>query len=331
MMSQVQSNSVRLQTDEAREQMMVQAAKLYYDLERTQSEIATELGLTRWQVGRLLREARDVGIVRIEIVPRSPRCTDLEVRLQRALQLREAIVVPARGSEDDGIALESVAKAAGQYLAALTPKVSLLGVSWGRTMSAVAHWLPPLWNDGVHVVLVNGSTNLRDTSNRTQAVAEAFARRGNGTATILPVPAIVGKASTRAVLEEEPMVTSVLELAKDAQVACFGLGALSHSSVLVESGYLTCEQVDALGARGAVGDILGRFVDGDGRIIDPELDSRTLGLGLEWLRKKDRAIAIAAGSSKHQIVRACLRAGYCNVLITDESTARYILESGDGR
>lgn len=184
------SGGARLPLDAQREQLMVQAAKLHFDLERTQTEIADELGLTRWQVSRLIREARELGLVRIEIVPRSQRDPALEAALQKAFGLREAIVVPDIGG-DDGMMLESVAQAAGQYLARMRPRAPLIGVSWGRTMAAVAHWLPPHWTEDVRVVLLNGAVTLRPVANRTNAVAEAFAERGGGTAS--PLPAIVGR------------------------------------------------------------------------------------------------------------------------------------------
>ncbi|MGD0639552.1 MAG: sugar-binding transcriptional regulator [Roseiarcus sp.] len=324
------STSVRLPLDELREQLMVQVAKLYYDLEKTQTEIAAEVGLTRWQVSRLIREAREAGIVRIEIVPRSQRRPDLESQLQKVFALRDAVVVPSGLSDDEGISLESVAQAAGQYLAGINPKISLIGVSWGRTMAAVAHWLPPSWNDGVHVVLVNGATNVRSSSQQTNIVAERFAQAGNGTATLLPVPAIVGRKGTREVLEQDPIIANVLELAEQAPVVCFSVGALSHRSVLVESGYLDEADIDRLGARGAVGDILGHFIDGRGKIADPELDARTLGLRPELLRGKERAIAVSAGRAKHAILLTCIKARYVNVLVTDEATAVYLLEHGGG-
>ncbi|MBT9246988.1 sugar-binding transcriptional regulator [Gemmobacter fulvus] len=325
-MSERNPYSSRLPLDEQRDHLMVQVAKLYYDLERTQSDIATELGLTRWQVGKLLTEAKAEGIVRIEITPRANRKTSLEVALQQAFKLRDAVVVPMGEITDPALLIDSVAQAAATYLANLNPKPDLLGVSWGRTMSAVARALPSGWNPGAHVVLVNGSTTLQQTSTRTSAVAEEFAQSAGGTATLLPVPAIVGKSSTRDALEEDPIIERVLALAEAAPVICYGMGGVSHQSVLMSSGYLTQADIDRLKALGSVGDILGRFVDHQGRIVDPALDARTVGLRLEALRRKDRAIGVVAGEEKHQIAAAALRAGYVSVLVTDEATARNILE-----
>ncbi len=300
-----------------REQLMVQAAKLYYDLDQTQADIADRLGVTRWQVGRLLREARDIGIVRIEIVPHAPRRPDLESALQRRLGLRDAIVVP--GDQD------AVARAAAGYLAGLKPRPPLIGVSWGRTMATMAQALPPRWNDGAEIVMLNGSTTIRTASARANTVAERLAETAGGSATILPVPAIVGAAATRSVLEQDPVIGAILARAAAAPVACFGLGAID-GSVLVESGYLDQAALAALKRAGAVGDILGRFVDGDGAIVDAALDARTIGLAPTLLRDKPVVIGISAGPPKHAILRACVRAGYVNVVVTDEGSARHLLE-----
>jgi deoxyribonucleoside regulator len=164
---------------EQRELLMIRAAKRYYDLNMTIGELAEELGLTRWQARRLLNDARESGIVRIEIVPRTARTPDLESRLQRRFGLREAVVVREPTDDDDeALTLDRVAQAAAQFIASLGP-MPLIGVSWGRTMSAVARRLPPLWNEGVEVVLLNGAMNIRSPSARTNNTAELFARSAN--------------------------------------------------------------------------------------------------------------------------------------------------------
>lgn len=324
-----QNPSVRLPSDEQREHLMVRVAKLYYDLDKTQSEIAKELGLTRWQIARLMTEAKELGVVRIEITPRAYRKTELEVRLQQEFGLRDAIVVPSGGSTDSALLMESVAQAAARYLAGLNPKAELIGVSWGRTMSAVARFLPNNWNPGVHVVLVNGATNLRSTVTHTSAVAEEFAKAGNGTATLLPVPAIVGKKSTREVLEEDPIIERVLKLAMQADIVCFGMGGITHESVLLSSGYLDEADIDRLKDAGAVGDILGRFVDKNGKIVDTAIDDRTVGMRLELLKNKQWSIGVVAGEEKFKIATSVLKAGYVSVIVTDEATARYALGISD--
>jgi deoxyribonucleoside regulator len=180
------------------------------------------------------------------------------------------------------------------------------------------------------VVLVIGATNLRSTSTHSSAVAEEFARAANGIATLLPVPAIVGKKSTREVLEEDPIIERVLQLAMQADVVCFSMGGINHQSVLLSNGYLDEADMDRLKDAGAVGDILGRFVDENGRIIDEAIDDRTVGMRLEHLKTKQQAIGVVAGEDKQRVAVAALKAGYVSVIITDEATALYALENRNG-
>jgi deoxyribonucleoside regulator len=310
---------------EQREQLMVRAAKGYYDLDRTMAELARDLGLTRFQVSRLLKEAREAGIVRIEIIPRTPRRPDLEAALQRRFGLRDAVVVP--NALDDGMTLDAVAEAAGRFLAGLAPQ-ALIGVSWGRTMAAVARRLPPFWADEIDVVLLNGAMNIRPIATRTNNVAEMFAQAGAGRATLLPVPAIVGKAETRQALEQDPTIAEILAIGRAAQTVMFGIGGIEPGSVLAEAGFVTERELATLRRRGAVGDVLGRFIDRNGRIADPALDARTVGLDPAALRTKTHAIAVAAGPAKHAAVLAALQAGYMNVLVCDADMATAVLGAG---
>lgn len=321
-----QDLALRDVTGDRREQLMIQAAKLYYDLDRTQAEVGRELGLNRFQVARLLREARDTGVVRIEILPRGERRPATEATLQRAFGLKEAIIVRAGDRDDESAALDAVVSSAAGYLAGLIPSPRLIGVSWGRTMSAVAARLPKRWANGVEVVLLNGATHLKSALVPTNDVAERFAAAGDGTARLLPVPAILGRAKTRQALEADPTIAAVLRRGAEAPIACFGLGGLLANSVLVESGYLDAAAVLSLRGKGAVGDILGRIIDAEGDIVDRDLDRRTIGLAPALLRQKALSIGISTGHAKHAVVLAALRARYINVLITDEATASHALE-----
>lgn len=318
-----QPAGARLPSDESRDHLLVQVAKMYFQLDRTQTEIASALGLTRWQVSRLLSQARDTGIVRIEIASRAGRLAGTEAALQRRWGLRDAIVVPATDG-DPALTAGAVAQAAATWLAGLVDKPGLIGVSWGRTMAAVARALPQGWNPGAHVVLVNGATALRLTSPGVSSVAESFAHSAGGTATLLPAPAVLGRAETRAALEADPTIATALDLARRAPLVLFGMGAMADNA-LAASGFLDPGDLARLADAGAVGDILGRFLDARGRIVDPALDARTLGLRPEALAGRRLATGVVSGAAKHAIALAALRARLLTVLVTDAATAQHLL------
>ena len=89
--------------------------------------------------------------------------------------------------------------------------------------------------------------------------------------------------------------------------------------------YLTPAEISELLAKGAVGDVLGRYIDADGHIVDPALDARTMGLTLDELREVPRGIAVLSGADKHAVASAIVSSGLASVLITDEETARHVL------
>jgi deoxyribonucleoside regulator len=308
------------------ELLSVRAAELYYEDVKTQDEIGSLLGITRWKVGRLLAQARELGIIRIEIVHPRARRLPLERELRERFGLNDAVVVPVP-PEISTLQLR-VAEAAADYLQALRPVPKTLGVSWGRTLDDIGASLPEGWARGVDVVQINGGVSLNRRASTAATTAVTIARRGGGHATLLPSPAILERRETRFAIEADRTVAGVLDLAASASVYLYSAGVASASSVLVESGYLSPDDVAELVRKGAVGDVVGRYIDANGNIVDPGLDERTVGLGLDQLRSATTSIAVIAGEAKHHVARAVASSSLCTVLVTDEETALAVLEEG---
>jgi deoxyribonucleoside regulator len=321
--------------DEDEELTAVRVAELYYDEGRTQDEVGALLELSRWKVGRLLAQAREEGIVRIEIVHPRARRLGVERALRERFGLADAVVVPAPHDStdrvdptdsDDAETLARVAQAAADHLAAMRPVPRTLGVSWGRTLAEVADRLHPGWARGVTVVQINGGVTLNRRPGTAASTAATIAQRADGQVVLLPSPAILERIETKRAIEADRVVADALAQARSASAYLFTAGAADDRSVLVESGYVSADDVAELVRKGAVGDVLGRFVDADGNIVDPALDARTVGLGLDGLRAADTAILVVAGRAKHDIARTAVASGLCTVLITDDATARALLE-----
>ncbi len=306
------------------ELLSVRVAELYYDENKTQDEIGAMLGISRWKAGRLLTQARERGIVRIEIVhPRARRLT-LERELRERFGLKDAVVVP--NPDTEAAVHGRVAQAAADFLTGLRPVPRVLGVSWGRTLTEVAERLPDGWANGVTVVQINGGVSLNRRPGTAATLASMIAQRGRGHVELLPSPAILERLSTKQAIESDRTVAAVLARAAGANAYLFSAGVGDEKSALVESGYLQPEDVVELARKGAVGDVVGRYIDANGNIVDPGLDERTVGIGLDRLRAASTSIFVVGGAAKHDIARAVVISGLCTVLITDESTARALLE-----
>jgi len=311
-----------IDTDEL---MSIRAAELYYEENKTQDEIGSILRLTRWKVGRLLAQAKASGFIRIEIVHPRARRLPVERRLREATGLKDAIVISSVGVAGDEELQSRTAQAAADYLTGLRPIPRTLGISWGRTLHDVSLHLKHGWASGVDVVQINGGVSLNKRAGTAATTAVTIAHKAFGSATLLPSPAILERLETKHAIESDRAVAGVLELAAGASAYLYSAGQADEHSALVDSGYLSPEEVGELVRKGAVGDIVGRYIDKDGAIVDPELDERTLGIQLEQLRRAPLAIAVISGSAKHAVARAIVASGLCTVLVTDEDTARVLL------
>ena len=306
------------------ELLAVRAAELYYQEDKTQDQIGALLGITRWKVGRLLAEAKARGIIRIDIVHPQARRLGMEHELAEAFLLQACVVVP----HDDLDALgDRVARAAADYLVAMRPRTHHLGVSWGKTLHRVAQMLPEGWATSLSVVQVNGGVSHSAQPGQAQATATMIAHKAGGSVTLMPTPAIVEKEETKKALERDKGIAGVLQQAEACDTYLFSAGPATEVSIHVESGYVDTSDIQRLQKLGAVGDVWGRYITAEGRVADEALDRRTLGLSLNVLRGAPRSIAVVHGADKHDIALAIVKNRLATVMITDEATASYLLES----
>ncbi|MET8990980.1 sugar-binding transcriptional regulator [Nonomuraea wenchangensis] len=307
------------------DEQLYQVAVRYYEDGETQEQIAHALHLTRWKVGRMLAEAREAGIVRIEVLHPRSRVRSLEQAIKERYGLRDAVVVSVDGDPEQ--VRDRVGAAGADHLMEMRPAPRLIGVSWGRTLDRLAEALTRGWASGVHVVQINGALSRSSQPTSAHSMASMIAHRGGGTATLLAAPAILQQQSTRAVLESDRAVADVLALATRADLFLYSPGGMGSDSVLVDSGQIDADDLARLARAGAVGDVLGRFIDARGQIVDPDLDGRTLGLSLDVLRSATTSVALVSGAAKRAVCRAVVSSGLCDVLITDDQNARHLLEA----
>lgn len=312
--------------------LMVRIAQMYYRMHLSQEQIGERLGLSRFRVGRLLDRALREDIVRIEVVHPDARLVDLEVQLTQRFGLEAAVVadVPAAtgaGREADDLARNVVADAVVDYLQARRP-TGTIAVSWGRTMLALAQRLPDGWTQAAEIVQLNGAASRSTQPTRANEILERFAATSGATFRGLAAPAIVGSADLRDALMKDPAIRETVDAARSAPAAIFGLGIPAPDSPHLASGFVDEDEQARLRARGAVGDVIGRFLNADGEVAWPKLDRRTVGLSLNQLARKPFRMGVAAGAGRGPIALASIRAGAVNVLACDDATAAWVLAHG---
>lgn len=305
---------------------LVAVARMYYEHRFSQQQIAVKLGISRPGVSRLLRQARERGIVRINIVDPSERGSHLEKSIQEQYGLKKVLIVPNEGIPGSNLK-ERLGMAAARYLDTIIKKGLTLGVSWGTTMQAVTRHLHPSRAEEMTVVQLVGGFSRAEYINHAGEVTQKIAENYQAVPFLLPLPAIVDNVQVKNSMMSDKNISRILEMARLASIAMFSVGPFNQQSTLVKAEYLDQKEVKKLLDLGAVGDICTHIVTRSGEICSRDLDDRTLGVELKDLREKQFSITVAGGLEKVEAIRACLLRNYCNILITDELAARELLKN----
>lgn len=307
--------------------LMTRVARLYYERNMRQAEIAQQLGLSQATISRLFNRAREEGIVRISVSVPQGVYTDLEEQLIAAYNLRDAIVVDCV-RDDEQIIQRDVGAAAAYYVESTIKPDEVIGLSsWSATLLALVdamHQTPR--KGGVQVVQILGGIGNPAAEIHAARLTGRFAKLVNGMATFLPAPGVVGSEATLQVFLQDQYVQAAMALFDKVSLALVGIGAVEPSELLADSGNIfTDEEQDILRGQGAVGDILLHFFDENGRPVKTSLDNRVVSMSLEQLYRADRAVGVAGGRRKHDAIRGALRGGWINILITDCFTAERLV------
>ena len=249
---------------------------------------------------------------------------DLEQQLCAAFGLDHCTVVDAIHEED--LPLTHLGAVGAAFLSAeiaARPDMAL-GVGHGRTLLACAEALGRQPAPGLRVhALMGGLTRHHHTN--PHEVAGRLASATGGEATVIPAPFMANSTADRDVLAAQKDIAAAFEQARGSELMLVGIGTTGAQAELATTGMIDQDEMDAVVAAGAAGEMLGHFFDHAGAPVHAGEVDRILTLPLDDLKRR-RIVAVAGGTVKTDAIEAVLRSGLLTGLLTDERTARTIVE-----
>lgn len=331
--------------------MLVRVAWLYYVEEMTQAAIGDLLGLTRRAVNEMLGQARSAGLVNITINAKSRDCIEAEKALERRFGLSAARVVPTP-QDQDAKTWAVLGQAGASYLEGRLDRgeVSTLAVGWGNTLNALQHVLAlrgrragqsdranPSDADGTDGadgagsgLVVKSIMGALTTGHEITSfdIVRGFAHRLDATGHYFAAPIYSSSPQSRRTLLEQPEFRDPYARLCDADIALVSVGGMSRQSLQIRHGLPAWVRAEELAAAGAVGDIIGRYLDHEGVELDHPINGCAMSPELASFRKIPSRVVISGGRGKHQVMRAVAQSGLATVLITDLDCARALLDQG---
>lgn len=309
------------------ERFLAQVAWAYYVEGLTQEKVADKLGATRLRVNKALSDAHKRGLVRITFNTAFAACAELEAALRARFGLKQAYVAPAPMEARD---VQMVVGAAlGNLLSEvlLDPKVRLFGMSWGNTLNIATRFVAAMERPDLEVISVMGGLTTGSDLNSFE-ITTRLADLVGAQHSYFTAPLYAGSRESRDTIMGLDVFRSVVEKLKSVDALAMAAGDISTASLLMRDGLPSDISMEELVAAGAVGDVLGTVIDAEGRAIDHPINERVIGIGLDDLHGVENVILAAGGAHKLAVNRALLRRGVVNTFVTDEATARALLERG---
>ncbi len=305
--------------------LLTEIAVSYYQDGATQEEISKKYTISRAKVGRLLKQARDEGIVEITVKYHPVFSAKIEQRLIERFGVRRALI--ALDQPNDEAQRQQVAGLVSNYLTSTLKNGMVVTVGQGRNVSAVAHHVGVIPPRDCKFVCSIGGIHPRGGMFNADHICRQLAKKYGGSAETLYAPAYAENPEQKRVFMQNSTVKQTLDLARKADIALVGIGDMSENSYMVDLGWFTPEEVvQSRLNQGVVGDFAGHdFFDVHGRIANTVMNDRVIGLGIDEFRPIAEVIAIAAENSKPLALLGALRTGAIDVIATSVSNALTVL------
>ena len=309
--------------DPSRE-IRVRAAWLYYVEGLTQQEAAKLLDINRVQVTRLLADARKRGEVDIRINTSISSIIEAERAVEQAFGIAKVIIAPLACEDHDPT--KAIAWVAGQFISDYVQSDMKIGVGWGRTLYSSLPHIHGRELDNVRVISLLGGISQAKRFNPAE-FAWQFAELFKGEGYLVPAPALVDSAETKHALLERCGINQIFELADNLDVAFLSAGGIEGITTSYRLGHVAEADRQSLIAAGAVGDLLYNFISEDGGLIDHNVNTRGISVGIDRLKNAKDRVLISGGKEKVKVLLGCVRLVKPTVFITDEYTAKAMLLS----
>lgn len=296
---------------------MQEAAILYYENKHTQSEIAKMMNLSRQTVSKLLNDAVKEKIVEIKIHNPEIDCKELEQNICDKFNIRNAVICGVSSADEELCQIMTVKKAANYIQTIIEKGNQKIAISWGRTIHRLIYEFGDIKTANNIVFPLFGATEQEQACFLSNELARSFADRIGAKVKYAWFPYRPDCIADCDLFKKTSYYKSLCDLWNDIDIAIVGIGNREIIQTFAKVfGYNEkCAS--------AIGDISTHFFDEDGNFV--ELYENTLCVERDTLKNAKQTIAVASGKHKTEAIIGALRTQMIDTLITDEYTARNII------
>ncbi|GKQ54265.1 sugar-binding transcriptional regulator [Bradyrhizobium sp. Ce-3] len=300
------------------------AGWLYFIAGHTQDEIAKMLQVSRASAQRLVSLCLAERLITFRLEHPIAACMELASRLKARFDLVHCDVVPtdpAAPLSNAGIA-ERSANLLETTLRSETPVIVALGT--GRAVRAAVERVSPIERPDHQIVSLVGNISADGSASFYDTVGRLADRTG-ARHYPMPLPFLMSSEDERNRMVRIDPIARVRAVAAKADLRLIGIGQMDQKAQVHVDGFVTREELLEMMRLGAVGEVTGWAYDAKGRLIKGGTNKRLTSIPPQ-IPAVSTTIAAAVGVAKVPSIKAALAGRVINGLITDEATARAVLD-----
>ncbi|HSQ88397.1 sugar-binding transcriptional regulator [Romboutsia sp.] len=242
----------------------------------------------------------------------------LQEKVREKLGIKKVLLVP--GSYDNNPSLiKDVARCGAEYFLNILKDGDIVSITGGSTMLEFSNVMKTDKKyESVTVVPARGSMG-KDVEIQSNNIVATTSKKLSSNYKLLHIPDELGEEAMKT-LTQEPEIKNTLDIIEKTDVLVFGIGIADEMATRRK---LPKEKVEEIVEKGAIGEAFGHYFNEKGEIV---CKLNTVGIHLEIFKNIKENIAIFAGTRKTDALIAMTNINKNIVLITDEESAKRILE-----
>lgn len=306
-----------------RNQLIYQTALLYYEENKSQTEIAQQLGISRPTVAQFLKESKANGIVQIRISPPLSSAEDLSKQLIDKFNLQTAMIT--KSETNDSQTKAHIGKALAEFIEHRSYRLKSIGIGWGSTLYEFVQAATHHSYKHLTIVPMMGGASMELQHLHSNHLCFRLAEKYQSNVTYYYAPAIADHTLLKEELMKSSFIREAHKRALGVDLAIVSIGNPAQSSTYQQLGVVTHEDEKEIREKEIVGDALASFYDKNGNIVPTALSNRMVGLSLEELEMMNEVAVVASGKSKAPSLFALLQKGCVDHIVVDQTIAEYLI------
>lgn len=286
-----------------KQRKLAHVARRYYLEDWKQSDIAQELGVSRPLISRMLREARELGVVEIMIHEPGAKTANLLERLRRSNAIRDGVLV--EDGEDGDTTNQLLSQGAVDLLRQIGTR--RLGVGWGYLIGQLVTWLeenPQPSSTVTDICPLVGNASIPARNYQSNENVRVMAQQLGATPHFLYLPALPDNLEEKQLLCSTEVYRQTHQQWEQIDTALVNIGDYPSSpdfASLVRYGSLLQQQH-------ACGRMLVYYFNEEGTVIRSEQDF-AIQVPIETLKRCPNIIGVCSANTSAKALRGALRSG----------------------